>query len=111
MTGKNFILADTLGYEPLFDGAKRQIMGYDQTLMVTKVCFDQGADTGLHSHDSHAQSTYIASGVFMVTIGQDSCRMKAGDGFFVPKGVSHSTLCVESGILIDTFSPARLELI
>lgn len=50
------------------DGIVRQIMGYDEHLMMVKVKFNQGAIGTLHQHP-HAQSTYVASGCFEVTIG------------------------------------------
>ena len=88
------------------DGIVRQIMGYDEHLMMVKVKFNQGAIGTLHQHP-HTQTTYIASGCFEVTIGEEKKVLKAGDGYYVAPNLPHGCVCLEAGVLIDTFSPMR----
>ena len=51
--------------------------------------------------------TYIESGVFDVNIGGVITRMKGGDSYFMPPHVEHGAMCIEAGVLLDTFSPCR----
>ena len=62
-----FQIAADIQWEYAGDGVVRQIMGYDEHLMMVKVKFNQGAIGTLHQHP-HTQSTYVASGCFEVTI-------------------------------------------
>ena len=81
-------------------------MGYDEHLMMVKVKFNQGAIGTLHQHP-HTQSTYVASGSFEVTIGEEKKILKAGDGYYVAPNLLHGCVCLEAGVLIDTFTPMR----
>ncbi len=87
-------------------GIQRQIMGYDGQLMMVKVKFEQGAIGTVHTH-YHSQATYVASGKFELTIGEERKVLTAGDGYYVAPDVPHGCVCLEAGVLIDTFSPMR----
>lgn len=93
-------------YENVGEGVNRKIMGYDKDLMLVKVKFDKGAVGTLHAHP-HSQATYVVSGKFELTIGDEKKVIEAGDGYYVAPDVLHGCVCLEPGILIDTFSPAR----
>jgi len=91
-------------------GIERQIMGYDGQLMMVKVKFEQGAIGTPHTH-YHSQATYVASGRFELTIGDRKQILEAGDGYYVEPDVEHGCVCLEAGILIDTFSPMRQDFL
>lgn len=91
-------------------GIQRQIMGYDGQLMVVKVKFEKGAIGTPHTH-YHTQATYVASGKFEVTIGGEKKILGAGDGYYVAPDVLHGAVCLEPGVLIDTFSPMRADFL
>ena len=83
-----------------------QIAAYDEHLMMVKVKFNQGAVGTLHQHP-HTQSTYVASGCFEVTIDKKKKVLRAGDGYYVAPNLPHGCVCLEAGVLIDTFTPMR----
>ncbi len=91
-------------------GIKRQVMAYDGQLMRVKVCFEKGAVGTMHEH-YHSQATYVASGKFELTIGDEKKILVAGDSYYVAPDVLHGCVCLEEGILIDTFSPMRADFI
>lgn len=93
-------------WETVGEGVRRQIMGYDKDLMLVKVDFQKGAVGSLHAHP-HSQATYVVSGKFELTIGDEKKVIEGGDGYYVAPDVLHGCVCLEPGILIDTFSPAR----
>ena len=106
----NFLFEDKTNWEDLGNGVQRQVFGYDESLMLVKVKFEKGAVGVLHSH-RHVQSSYIVSGEFELTIGNEKKILKKGDGYFVPSNVKHSCICLEAGVLIDAFSPYREDFI
>lgn len=102
-----FLYESELAWESPVPGLKRQIMGYNDNLMMVKIDFEAGCDGGgAHAHP-HSQSSIIVSGVFDVTIDGVTKRLKGGDAFYVAPNLMHMALCIEAGTLIDGFSPAR----
>lgn len=101
-----FLFGNDVDIENVQEGIKRQILGYNHEIMVVKVWFEAGAEGYQHEH-RHSQSTYIVSGEFDVTIDGVTKRQRGGDGYYIPPHLTHGAICVESGILIDTFSPVR----
>lgn len=93
-------------WEDIGTGVSRQICGYDDKIMLVKVKFEVGAIGPLHQH-YHSQVTYVDSGIFEASIGGNKRILKAGDSFYAPPHTVHGVLCIESGILIDVFSPMR----
>lgn len=88
------------------EGVQRQVFGFDDKLMLVKVKFDEGARGTLHSH-AHSQASYVESGVFEMTMGNITKIIRKGDGYYVPPFTVHGCICLEAGMLVDAFSPAR----
>lgn len=97
---------EQIAWEELGGGIKRKVMSYNDDIMLVKVAFEQGGIGALHTHP-HLQISYIASGAFEITIGDDQKILKEGDVYFVPSGILHGAVCLETGVLIDVFSPMR----
>ena len=74
--------------------------------MRVKVDFAEGGIGYQHEH-YHSQVTYVESGVFDFTIGDDTTTVKGGDSVYIPPNVLHGAICTKAGILIDVFSPIR----
>ena len=92
--------------EDLGEGVSRQILGYDNQIMMVKVSFEKGAIGKTHHHP-HRQTSYVASGVFDVTICDEKRTLKSGDAFYTAPDEEHGVVCLEAGSLIDVFSPVR----
>ena len=75
-----------------------------------EVKFEQGAVGSAHSH-YHTQASFVASGKFEVTVGGEKKILSAGDGFYVAPDTTHGVVCLEAGVLVDTFSPMRATFI
>ena len=103
---QRFLFAPFLPITDLGGGVRRQIMGYNNNIMMVKVEFSKDAIGTLHHH-SHSQSTYVVSGIFEVTIGTETRILKPGDGFLAPPEIEHGVVCIEEGVLLDAFSPVR----
>ncbi len=107
---EKFIFSDETDWQPAGIGVERQIMGYDDHIMLVKVKFEKGAVGNEHTH-FHAQTTYVASGQFEFTVDGIKKNVKTGDGLYIAPNVLHGTKCIEAGILIDCFSPMREDFI
>jgi quercetin dioxygenase-like cupin family protein len=109
-TVKVFIEDADTQWQEMAPGVKRKIMAYDEKLMVVKVAFESGGVGVLHQH-YHTQITHVESGVFQVEIGGVKKLLSTGDAFYIPPNVLHGAVCIETGVLIDVFSPMREDFI
>lgn len=107
---KVYMLESETAWETPGPGIKRQVMAYDGQLMLVKVCFEKGAIGTMHEH-YHSQATYVVSGKFELTIGEEKKVLVGGDSYYVAPDVLHGCVCLEEGILIDTFSPMRADFL
>ena len=103
---ENFIFAEGKEWEPAGEGVVRQIMGYNDDIMVVKVKFEKGAVGAVHHH-IHSQVTYVESGKFEFTINGVKKIVSAGDCLYKEPDAVHGCVCLEPGMLIDCFSPMR----
>ena len=107
---ETFQIGAEMPWENPGPGITRQIMAYDGQLMMVKVHFEKGAVGTMHEH-YHSQATYVASGKFELTIGTEKRILVEGDGYYVAPDLIHGCVCLEEGILIDTFSPVRADFL
>jgi quercetin dioxygenase-like cupin family protein len=107
---ENFLMGATLPVVEVDGGLTRKLMGFNDELMLLEIKFKTGGIGYVHQH-IHSQSSYCVSGVFEVTINGEKKILKSGDGFFVEPNVPHGAVCLEEGILIDTFSPMRQDFL
>lgn len=85
----------------------RQVLSERPEIMVVAFRFGAaGAEGAPHSHP-HVQSTYVESGRFRFTLGDEVREVGPGDSFVIPPGQEHGCVCLEPGTLIDGFAPRR----
>ena len=93
---ENWKLSHELTTEQVKPGLQRQVMCYNDDIMLVKVI----------SHP-HSQSSYILSGKFEYHCGDKVQILSAGDSFYAEPDMPHEAYCLEPGIIIDGFSPIR----
>lgn len=106
---ENFIIGSENPVIDVKPGLKRQILGYNDGIMLVKVYFGKemvGKRPPLHTHP-HTQSSYIISGKFEMHAGDKVQILGAGDAYYVEPNVPHEAYCIEEGVIIDGFSPVR----
>ncbi len=103
---KAFIDSKEVAWQQTGDGVERKILGFDERLMMVCVRFEKHAVGALHHHP-HRQVSYVESGRFEVTIDGEKKILEEGDCFFVASEAMHGVIALESGILVDVFTPAR----
>lgn len=87
-------------------GIYRTLLGYDEKILMAKVWFDSDAVGDVHHHH-HSQVSYVLSGKFEVEVDGRKQVLESGGCFFVPPMAAHGAVCLEPGVLLDVFSPAR----
>ena len=90
---------------PLVGSSRRVILDLPE-LMLVEFSFEKGGIGALHSHP-HLQTSYVAEGVFEVTIGGVTETIGAGGAYIVPSGLAHGVKALTVGKLIDSFTPRR----
>ena len=91
---------------PLGGGTERRILAYNDSLMAVEVGFEAGAEGAPHTHP-HTQISYVLSGSFRYSVEDESVVLNPGDSIAVPAGLTHGTVCLEKGVLLDVFTPKR----
>ncbi len=85
----------------------RKVLAYHKQLMIVENTFPEaGIVADLHKHP-HEQITYIVSGEFEFTIGDQKHIVKAGDSMYKEPNILHGAVCIKPGVLIDCFTPHR----
>ena len=92
------------------DGVVRFVKSYTDEVMVVENHFKKGAVGAVHSHP-HTQITYVVSGRFEFTIGDEKNIVTTGDTMLKKDGVPHGCVCLEEGVLLDIFSPMREDFV
>lgn len=103
---QKFIITKKMEWEKLGGGVSRKFLGYDNQIMMVQVKFEKGAVGAPHQH-FHTQATYCVSGKFEFEIDGVKQIVETGDGVYIQPNLLHSAVCLEEGMLIDTFSPVR----
>ena len=79
-------------------------------LMMVGFAFEKGAVGATHSHP-HVQASYVAEGSFEVTVDGVTETLRAGSSFIVPSNAVHGVRALETGRLVDTFTPHRADFL
>lgn len=105
-----FVYNKDVPLEDLGAGVSRKIMAYSDNIMTVEVHFEEGAVGPLHNHP-HEQLTYVLSGEFEFTIGDETKLVKAGDTLYKEPNVMHGCVCTKAGVLLDNFTPMRKDFL
>lgn len=106
MTVKNYFPGTE---NTLFDaggGLTRKVGAWNDNAMVVEVHFEKGTVAAHHSHP-HEQITYVISGKFEFTVGDDTYIVGPGDSLYKQPDIVHGATCLEAGTLLDIFTPHR----
>lgn len=104
---KTFVCENETKWETIGDGITRQILGYNGHIMMVKIKAEKSGPVGVEHAHYHPQVTYVSSGKFEFTIGNEKKVVTAGDGMYMEPDVRHSCICIEPGVIVDCFSPMR----
>ena len=96
-------------------GEKRRILAYSKDAMCVENTFETGGvgamDRFVESHFEDTQVTYIVSGRYRFTIGDETREVGPGDTLLKQDGVMHGCVCLEGGVMLDFFTPMREDFV
>ena len=110
MNAVDFKLASDVAIDDLGEGVTRQIMGHAPDLMTCRLTFATGAVGALHSHP-HSQTSYCESGRFCYRVADIEREIGPGDCVTIAPHREHGIVCLEAGVIIDSFSPMRADFL
>lgn len=105
-----FVHNEDVVLEDLGGGISRKVLAHSDNMMSVEVHFEDGAVAAMHKHP-HEQLTYVLSGEFEFTIGDETKLVKTGDTMYKVPNIMHGCRCVKAGVLIDTFTPMRQDFV
>ncbi|MDN2482664.1 cupin domain-containing protein [Vibrio astriarenae] len=105
-----FVHNKDITLEDLGEGISRKVLAHNDNMMAVEVHFESGAVGAMHSHP-HEQLTYVLSGKFEFTIGEETKVVEAGDTMYKEPNIEHGCVCLEAGVLIDNFTPMRKDFV
>lgn len=88
------------------DGLSRQVLAYNDRLMLVRHLMEKGWVGTRHSHP-HEQLVYIIRGHLRFTGGDNTFEARSGDSFVVPGGMEHQASALEESEVLDVFTPFR----
>jgi quercetin dioxygenase-like cupin family protein len=97
---------DTTSVITMAPGVSRRVLSHTSELMLVEVTFASGAVVPAHSHP-HQQISYIKSGRFSCTSNGEEVVADPSDSLVFPSNVEHGVTCLEKGVVLDCFTPAR----
>lgn len=110
MSIQNYFPGDKGTLETVDQGLSRKVGAYNDNLMVVEVHFETGTVAPRHHH-RHEQITYVMSGKFEFTVGDETYIVGAGDSLYKQANIEHGAICLEAGTLLDVFTPHREDFV
>ena len=92
--------------QQLDGGVVRRILSHTAGMMVVEITFPAGGVGAVHTHP-HLQSSYVKSGEFEYTVGDEKVIVHEGDSLTFEPDEPHGCVCLKAGVLVDVFSPTR----
>jgi len=110
MKNKNFWFQEDMIVLQLDSLMSRKVLAHSEHMMAVELTMKKGGVAKLHQH-VHEQMTYVVEGVFEFDVNGIKKIVKAGDALYMEPDVIHGMRCVESGKLVDIFTPRRDDLL
>jgi quercetin dioxygenase-like cupin family protein len=89
-----------------FKGVSFDVLAFGQKSMVTRMNYEVGNKVPFHSHPNE-QSGYVISGKYRIRYLNINEILDSGDSYSIPDNIDHSWEVIESGEVIDVFTPPR----
>ena len=89
-------------------GMQRQVLAYNQNLMLVRHRLSKGWKGTSHSHP-HEQLVYVVTGCILFTASGKAIEMHGGDSLVVKGDVEHQATALEDSEVLDVFVPYRSE--
>ncbi len=101
-----FTVLASLPVKEIFGGTIRGHYAHMDRLTFGEVELATGTVLPLHQHP-HEQISYVISGRFEFTVGNETQVLEPGMAAIIPSGISHGGRTLTACRVIDVFSPVR----
>ena len=89
-------------------GLQRRIMANNPQMMLVEHRMESWWVGTRHAHP-HDQLVYVIAGRLRFAAGEQSFEAGAGDSFIIAGGVEHEARALEASVVLDVFTPTRLD--
>ncbi|WP_321429131.1 cupin domain-containing protein [uncultured Methanolobus sp.] len=96
------------GYKEVLPGIMMKTIVYGDKTLMTEFLLQKGNHLPSHEH-IHEQTGYMVSGKILLTIGDETYEVTAGDSWNIPSNIPHEAQVIEDSVAIEVFSPRRDE--
>ena len=93
----------------VFPGVAAAVFGGKEAMFMHAV-LDHGVTVPEHSHPEE-QISFVLEGHLAFQIEDEVCEVAAGEAVHIPSGAKHAVRALEPSVVVDIFSPVRLDLI
>ncbi len=90
------------------EGMQRQVLAYNQTMMLVRHRFLKGWKGTSHMHP-HEQLVYVVNGRILFCAEGKSIELSSGDSVVVEGNVEHRATALEDSEVLDVFVPHRAD--
>lgn len=101
-----FTTHDPDDHETGLPGIRMKTLCFGERTLMTEFRLAAASVLPAHSHP-HEQTGYLIAGHIMLTIGEESHDVHAGDSWCIPGGVEHRAEIAEDSVAVEVFSPVR----
>jgi quercetin dioxygenase-like cupin family protein len=106
MTEMRAIVLDDQGWEDVYAGVRRRVVGGER-MTLTTYTFDPGARFPMHSHPQE-QMVLVRGGSVTFANGTQSITLLPDHALVIPPGVSHdATAGGDGALVVSVVAPAR----
>jgi quercetin dioxygenase-like cupin family protein len=98
------------GWFEIAPGIRRKTVASGAAMMQIVVHLDTGSHLPAHSHP-HEQITHVIVGRLRLVVGGTPHDLEPGDSLLIPGDITHSADTLDQAVVIDTFRPAREDML
>jgi quercetin dioxygenase-like cupin family protein len=101
-----FATRDEDDFRTMAPGIRMRTLCFGSSTLMTEFRLHHGYTLPMHAHPQE-QTGYLVSGHIMLTIGEETHEVLAGDSWCITGGVEHGAEVLLDSVAVEVFSPVR----
>ena len=103
-----FYKKDDSGYRQAVPGVSLKTLVHGENTLCTEFHLEAGHLLPMHAHVQE-QTGYLISGEILLSIGEETFSVGAGDSWCIPGNVTHGARVLRDAVAIEVFAPVRTD--